>query len=433
MKKENINIKPNIDLNMIQTDKFKMSRLSFSFIYEAEKVASPTRKLVFSTLMRGSKEYPTVTHINRALDDLYGSTVLFRYSSDGDRHIYTFICEMLEEKYIPEGERVDILGGTLKILGDILFNPYLDDDGMLLSEYVENEKKIALDNIRAKINDQRAYSASICKKIMFCGDPASISVEGDEDIVSSLCREDISRAYDEIFSGARIECCYVGSQSRERIGAMVAEFFSKINSESATLEYGYTAFTASREQISREDKRAVTQGRLNIGMTAGTVLGDKDYYAMSLFNEIFGGSSTSKLFMNVREKKSLCYYCSSVYLISKGAIFVSCGVNPENKNEAYAEIIRQLDEMKKGNITEGEIATAKKLICAALMQVSDSPAAIDGFSMRRKMAGVDETPQSTAEKIAAVTFDEIVDAAKRVVPNTVYFVYGEGEEGVSDE
>ena len=139
MNKSKLNIKNNVTLRVTQTDKFKMSRLSLAFIYDADRVESPKRKLTFSTLMRGSKSYPTVTQINCALDDLYGSTVLYRYASDGDRHVFTFICEMLEDRYVPVTDRADILGGTLKILGDILFNPLFDKDGGFITEYVNSE------------------------------------------------------------------------------------------------------------------------------------------------------------------------------------------------------------------------------------------------------------------------------------------------------
>ncbi len=430
MEKIKLNIKDNVVLNIGKTDKFKMSRLSISFIYDADEVESPKKKLTFSTLMRGSKNYPTVTKINCALDDLYGSTVLYRYSSDGDRHVFTFVCEMLEEKYLPEDQKVDILGGTLNILGDILFNPLFDENKMLLAQYVNSEKNIAIDNIRAKINDQRAYSASKCKEFMFSGKPCGVSIEGNEEIVSRFNTEDITECYNHIFDNVSVECTYIGSKDEENIGSLISNFFLSITDTKKVNCYGYTPFIPERELSYFEDKARVTQGRLNIGMTASVVLGDSDYYAISLFSEIFGGSSTSKLFMNVREKKSLCYYCNSVYLVSKGAIFVSCGVNPENKSEAYEEIMLQLLQMKEGNITQDEINTAKKLICGALRQVSDSPSGIDGFSFRRTMAGISESPEETLMKINAVTYDDIVRVAQRVEPNTVYFLYGEEE---SDE
>ena len=366
--------------------------------------------------------------INCALDDLYGSTVIYRFSSDGDRHVYTVVCEMLEDRYLPDGEKLDILRGTLNILGDTIFNPLLDGDGLLRSDYVESEKSIALDNIRAKLNDQRSYSASNCKKIMFKGEKCGIPIDGDEDIVSTFDNRVLTDCYKNIFNDVRVECFYIGSNDSGTMEEIMSDFFSRLPKSTLDSSYGYKPFISNSSLSYIEEKQSVTQGRLNIGMTCDVVMGEDDYYAMSLFNEIFGGNSTSKLFMNVREKKSLCYYCNSVYLVSKGAIFVACGVNPSNKDEAYREILYQLDQMKIGNITDDEIMTAKKVICGALKQVSDSAAGIDGFSFRRTMAGIVESPEDVSRRINAISREDIIRVAGLVSPHTVYFLYGEEDE-----
>ena len=425
-----INIKDNIDLCMINTDRFKMSRLSISFITEADMIMSPTRKLMFSTIMRGSEKYPTVSIINRELDELYGSTVSFRYSTDGDRHVFTFVCEMLDERYVYKNDNVNILHGTLMILKDILDNPLVDNDGLLCSEFFEAERRLACDAIKAKSNDQRVYSADKCKNIMFKGEKCGFSIDGNEDIISGITREDLTLAHKEIFNTSKIQCFYIGSKSEDEIKTSLDYLFSDANS-AASIEYGYTPFVSVKELSYTEEEKPVSQGRLNIGMRAGIVISDREYYATSLFNEIFGGSSISKLFMNVREKKSLCYYCSSVYMISKGVIFISCGIKSENKDAAYNEIMYQLEEMKKGNFTDADITTAKKLLYNALKQVNDSPSGLDSYYFRRNMAGIPYDPEESIKLIEAVTKEDIMSVAQKIVPHTVYFL--KGTEDGSDE
>lgn len=426
-----INIKNNIDLCMIKTEKFKMSRLSIAFITEADRILSPTRKLMLSSLMRGSKNYPTVSIINRELDELYGSTVAYRHSSDGDRHVFTFVCEMLDEKYIYKNDNVNILRGTLEILKDILVNPIYDEDGLLSEEFVESEKRLACDAIKAKENDQRSYSADKCKRLMLEGQRCGYSIDGNEEIVSAITREELTECHKNLFESSKIQCFYIGSKSEEEICESIKYLFSDAES-SGTIQCGYTPFVSDREITYYEESKPVSQGRLNIGMRAGAVMGDSDYYATSLFNEIFGGSSISKLFMNVREKKSLCYYCSSVYMISKGVIFISCGIKSENKDAAYNEIMYQLDEMKKGNFTDADITTAKKLLYNSLTQVNDSPSGLDSYYFRRNMAGIPYTPAESIKLIEAVTKEDIMRVAERIVPDTVYFLRGTEEEGYDE-
>jgi predicted Zn-dependent peptidase len=172
----------------------------------------------------------------------------------------------------------------------------------------------------------------------------------------------------------------------------------------------------------------VSQCRLNIGLTCGVIMSDREYYAMSLFNEIFGGSSVAKLFMNVREKQSLCYYCYSSYGSATGTVMIACGIKRENREKTYAEIEKQLIEMQEGRFSDDEMNTAKKTVISGILQISDSPSAIEAFNFRRYLAGVSETPDEVSEKIRSVTREEIIAAARKVRFDTVYFLCGNGEE-----
>lgn len=422
MNKKEIDIKNGVKLNMIGTDRFKMSRLSISFVYDADELKSPLRKLMFSILMRGSQNYPSVAAINRALDDLYGSTVSFRCSADGDRHVFTFVCEMLDERYIYNNDNIDILHGTLEILKDILLHP-LTDGGILKEEFIRGEKKNAADAIRSKANDQRAYSAEKCRRIMFRGEKCGISADGNEDMIYSFTPNQLTECHRHMFNDATVTCFYIGSKSEDIVKKEVNELFTDVKF-SDEVRKGYTPYASTRDIIFENEEKAVAQSRLNIGMRMGVVMSDREYYAAGLFNEIFGGSSTSKLFMNVREKKSLCYYCSSVYMVSKGAIFVSCGTNADKRDAVYDEIMSQLDEMKIGNFTEEEISVAKKQMINSFKQVSDSPSGLDSYYFRRDMAGIGLTPSESIDMVKAVTREDIMNIAKRTVPDTVYFLGG---------
>ena len=162
-------------------------------------------------------------------------------------------------------------------------------------------------------------------------------------------------------------------------------------------------------------------------------MSDEDYYSMSLFNEMFGGSSVSKLFMNVREKQSLCYYCYSSYHSATGIIMIGCGIKPENRDKAFAEIENQLREMQSGRFSEEDIITAKRTVISGLRQISDSPSAIEAYKFRGFLAGVDETAEETIERLNAVGKDSIIAAAQRVRIDTVYFLSGNGEEEEWDD
>ncbi len=418
-----------IRLHSLYTDRFKMSRFSINFITESDKYRTPLYRLMLSVLMRGSEKYPTITEINRALDERYGATVSYRSTRVGDKSIYKISCKLLKQKYVFEGDRTDILSEVIEILSDILHSPVKDDDGLLLSSYVEGEKRIAVDAINAKMNDPKAYASEQCSRHMFEGTKYEL-YGGDVDMINSFSAKELTEGVLDFFEECRIECFYIGNESEERVKSLVEKYFDFGTAFNEKINYRESALSDKPTDAKYiEEEKEVSQGRLVLGYRCGTVLADKDYYAMALFNEIFGGGSVSKLFMNVREKKSLCYYCYSSLHSATGTIKVGCGIDPSKKNEAMSEIARQLDAMKMGDFTNGELETARRTMLSGIKQINDSPSSIEAYLLRRLLASVNITPEECCEIICSVTRDEIVAAAQRVVLDTVYFMNGCEEDG----
>lgn len=421
-------------LRAIKTDRFKMSRLSFNFILPADRERSPLTKLMLAVMMRGSKKYPSVVEINKRLDEFYGATVTWRANSVGGRHIFRISCEMLNNRYRLPGDERNILLGVADIVLDILLDPMLDESGLLSEQNIESEKRIAIDAIMAKINDQKAYSADQCRKHMLGNDPSGISSDGTAEQIEGFSREQLTENIAYFLENSVLECYYVGEEDAEDLADIIDGALSLVSRKKRALELTEKAFCPDRDDAQViEEKMDVSQGRLNIGCLCGTVMSDDDYYAMNLFNEIFGGSSVAKLFTNVREKQSLCYYCYSAYHSANGTIMISCGIKKENKEKALDEINRQLSLMQSGEFTDEEISTAKKTIISGMRQINDSPSALEAFSFRRLLAGVEEDISEAAERIKSVTREEILAAAKKVKIDTVYFLSGDGKEDESDE
>lgn len=421
--------------HVINTDKFKMSRLSFNFILPADKEKSPLTRIMLAVMMRGCEKYPSIVSINKRLDELYGATVSWRAVSVGERHIFKISCEILSNKYRLPDDKTDILYEVAKIILEILFNPLLDENRLLPESNFESEKKLAIDAIRAKINDQKAYSAEQCRKIMLDGAPAGISVEGTEEQIEKITLQQASENIEYFLKNAVLECYYIGRDNVDGVISLVTDAFSRLGREDRELVGGEKALIRQENSPLREvsEMMNVSQGRLNIGCTCGVIMSDEDYPAMSLFNEIFGGSSVAKLFMNVREKQSLCYYCYSSHNSATGTVMIGCGIKPENREKAYLEIEKQLLAMQSGDFTDEEIETAKRTIISGARQIYDSPAALEAFGFRRILAGVAEKPEDLMKKIESVGRDEIVKVAQKVKIDTVYFLYGEGEEECDDE
>ena len=412
------------------TDKFKMSRLSFNFILPADAEMSPRVRLMLATIMRGCEKYPSVVAINKRLDELYGATVTWRATSVGDKHVFRISSEILSDKYRFSSDNESVVKSVCDVILEILFSPLRTDDGLLSGSHFESERKLAIDAIKAKINDQKAYAADKCRTLMFKGHPAGISVEGSVSQLEKMTLAEVSEALDYFLKKSAIECYYIGSDDVGEVIDSVCEKFVSMGRREIFCPENEKPFVPEfhRDIKQLSESMKVGQSRLNIGCVGGSVMGDDTYFAMSLFNEIFGGSSVAKLFMNVREKQSLCYYCYSSYGSATGTLMIGCGIKRENREKAFDEIKKQLIEMQEGRFDESDIETAKRTVISGLSQIFDNPSAIEAFKFRRFLAGISETPEEVADKIRAVTKEQIVAVAKNIRIDTVYFLEGVGEE-----
>ena len=292
-----------------KTDKFKMSRLSFNFILPADSERSPVTRLMLSTMIRGCEKYPTIVKINKRLDELYGAMVNFGSNSVGERHIFKISAEFLSDRFRLSSDTESVVKGVCEVILEILFNPLKDENGLLSKSNFESEKKLAIDNIKSLKNNQRAYAAKQCASVLFEGHPAGISTRGTIEQVEKITIEDVSKNIEYFLKNSVIECYYVGNDDISEVVELVDSKFSLLNRDKREL-FGKVSPILREKDVEirmREETMNVSQCRLNLGLTCDTVIGTPGHSAMVVFNEIFGGSSVSKLFMNIREKMAIFF------------------------------------------------------------------------------------------------------------------------------
>lgn len=432
-----ISVGKGMTLWQCQTEKFKGETLSLSFVLPIDRESAYLTSLLFSVLLRGTKSYPTVSALNKRLDYLFGTELSVRNFYRGDCRILGLSANMLGGRYLFDGESEGLLQDVLVIMREIFFCPALDENGLLNAHYVESEKELQCDTIRAQKNNPHAYAADRCRALMYESEPSGTPIYGSEAQVRAVTPEMLTAHWKALCALLRPCFFYVGSQGEQTVADAIERVFGDLSFEGEESRERFFVRKPPKRQLRRfEESLPVSQGHLVIGLRTGARVTDgADFYAMTLCNEILGASPVSKLFVNVREKRSLCYSCSSVYNIYKGALLISCGLENDRKDEAEAEILRQIEAMRQGEISDGEWLAAKKSLENAYRQLEDSPAAIESYYFGRSLAGVSDTLEECRRRFAAVTKEEVVRAAKRICADTVFFLRqtGSGEVDCDDE
>ena len=404
-------------LTYVPAAKFKTGVLGAQLITPLEENTVAAGALLPAVLRRGTTAHRDMRSIAAELDRLYGASIAYTVRKKGENQCLGFVGSFLDERYVPGGER--LLEPMADLLGELLLDP-LTRNGRFLADYVESEKENLIDAIESILNDKRDYADARLLQEMCAGEPYGISRFGDEAGLAKINNQKLYAHSQRMMSSSRLELFYCGSAECHRVEEALLTAFSSLTRGPQTEPEPPRRFAAPSQPRLVTEEMDVTQGKLSMGFRCDT----DDEPAMILTNLMFGGSSNSKLFLNVREKLSLCYYASSTYVRSKGILTVSSGIETADYDRAEAEILRQLDEIRQGLWEYWELTAARESLLSALQALGDSQGALENYYLGLAATGRRETPEEMAALLRQVTPERIRAAAQSVQLDTIYFLKG---------
>ncbi len=417
---------PGVWLRAVHTNKFKSSYLSVTLLVPLDRRTAGANALIPEVLRRGTAIHPDMESLSAALDELYGGAIEPVVRKKGESQCVGFAASFLDDAYALKGEK--ILEPAADLLGEVLLKPYTEK-GVFSSGYTDGEKANLVDRIRAQINDKRTYAVrrltwEMCKYEAFGADKL-----GDEESVSNLTPESLWEQYQKLLREARVEVYFCGSADPDRVAGALRSALSALPvNEDRVDPVCDVRVTAGPEPIVVEETMDVTQGKLALGFrTGGLTCWEEEYPALYLATAVFGGTTLSKLFMNVREKLSLCYYASATLERMKGLVLVSSGIEFDKYETARNEILAQLEAVKRGEIEDWELEGSRRTLISACMTTLDEQSRQEEFWLGQAAAGLEESPEEFAARLEAVTREQVAAAAQRWELDTVYFL--KGKEG----
>ena len=408
-----------IALTVIETDKFKFNRIFIDFVLPLENERAAKNALFADVLMRGTEKYPGLLPLQKKLSSLYGADVDTYVGTSGEAHVITVFAKLLKDKYALGGEEITREGAEL--LCEVLTNPQ-KENGIFCEAYVESEKEKLIDDIAAQINDKDAYALHRAIEIMCEGEAWGISELGKPEDVEKITASELYEHYNYVLSHAQAEVFAIGEFPEGTPEKLVRDIFGGV-SRGEVPDHSTKIVRAAGEVKKAVEHQELRQGKLVLGFRTGVGEGEDGYDALKVFNCVFGSGTQSKLFMNVREKLSLCYHCSS-RIYAKGVMMVTSGIEPANYDKARNEILAQLDEIRNGNISDEEMDSAKKRLRNSMLSVGDSPEALHSWYANNNIFSLSATPEEMIERLERVTKEDVAEAAKKITLDTEYFLCG---------
>ena len=419
---------PGVFLTTLRTDKFKTDCLSVNLLTQLRRETVSKAALLPRVLLRGSVNHPDLDAIAQISDELYGARVLPLVRKKGEILSVGLYAGFLADRFTPDGAK--LLEPVARLLGELLLSP-ATRGGLLLRPYVDSEKDKLIDDIRARVNDKRSYAMDRLIEQMCCYEDYGCDDMGTESDAAAVGYVELTRWYRSLLQTAPVEIFYCGASEPWRVAAACTDALITLPRGEIDYDLGTDVRMNAIEAQPRnfDETLPVAQGKLCLGFRIGEAMEDPDFAAIAVFNAIYGGSVTSKLFENVREKLSLCYYASSACDSFKGVMLVSSGVAPADRERAQAEILAQLDAVRRGEITDEELNAARTYLSGALRALTDSPGALEEFYLSQTLKGLDYGPEELAALCELVTVDDVRAVCAGMELDAVYFLHGDAEDG----
>lgn len=416
---QTIPLQPGITLRCFPDTRFKQACLSLQFVRPMCREEASYNALLPEVLLRGTQKHPDLRDITLRLDDLYGASVGALVRRIGDHQTTGLHCSFIEDKYALDGDA--ILEPMIDFLRELLIEPALTN-GVFRQDYVESEKRNLILAIESQRNDKRAYATAQMLKTMCREDAFGVPRLGEKAQASSIDARALHTHYRRLLRESRIELFYVGSVQPSVVAELLRTVFEGVEREYKELT-GQTPLRVG-ECCEKTEEMEIAQGKLAVGLLTPITFADPRFAAMQLCNTIFGGGMTSKLFMQIREKQSLCYDIGSGYYGTKGIISVSAGIDCDKKAIVLEKIQSLLADCANQRITEDELTAAKQALLSSLRGTHDSPGAIESYYTTAALSGLGKTPAEYMQAVEQVTVEQVAEAAATVRLHTVYFLKG---------
>ena len=412
-----------VELAVNRTDKFKTGLLSATLTVPLRRETATAVALIPEVLSRGSRNYPDMERLSAAADELYGASLGPVVRQRGESQCVSFLCGVIDDRYTLDGSAV--LEGAAGLAGEMLLDP-CTENGSFRADYVKGEGANLADRIRARMNDKRSWSVFRLVQEMCAGELYAVDKLGDADEAASMTADRLWADYRRLLKDSKVAFYYGGSASPERVEETVRRAFAPlIAGRTAPVECQVPAEPKGPVRTVT-DVMDVTQGKLTLGFrTGGVTLSGPDYPALLVFNALYGGSANSRLFLNVREKLSLCYYASSMIDKLKGLMVVSSGVEFAQFDRAQEAILEQLEEIRQGRIGGEELNAAILSVVNGLRGRLDSQGQMEDDWVTKMICG--QAPDDGSALIRAVErvrLEQVAQMAQKIKLDTVYRLTG---------
>ena len=413
-------IKQGIKFHTIDTNKFKTNLMAVFLTTKLTRENVTKNALISLLLRRGSQKMKTQEKISKQMENLYGAIFECGLDKTGDNQVIKLYIETINDKYLPQSGE-NMLKTAMDNLLELAFNPYVENDGFS-KEYLNQEKNTIKQLIEARTDNKARYSQERCIEEMYKNENYSLFKFGYVDDLENIDEKSLYKYYKELIQDCKIDI-FVSGNIDENVNDIEEknENIQKLKERQANYAEPVIVKKVQNEEKIVTESLDVAQGKLVLGLDID-IDNDDEKYDILAYNAILGGTATSKLFQNVREKAHLAYVASSSYHRFKNNILINCGIEISNFEKALKIVKEQIEDMKNGNFTEEDLENCKKVIISTIASIKEEQDTGITYYFARELSESKYSPEEYTKRVQKITKEDILKVAKKVSINTIYFL-----------
>lgn len=411
-----------VDCLTLPDSRFKTAQVTVGLFLPLSRETVEEYALLPRLLTRACAAYPDFTALNRRLNELYGAAVTGQVTRVGEAQGLIFTAECTGDRYALNGE--EVTAECIRLLCEMLFSPALEN-GLFRRVDVETERRCLAEDVRAQINEKRWYARCRAEELLCPNEAYSIGRYGSAEKIEQLTPEKLTAAWKRMLREATVKITIQSDREMPEVEAALQQGFSAVEGRKPLS--CITDTTTQMPELRRQVERMpINQSKLVMGFRTGCAEPHADVTATRLMNAVLGGTPSSLLFRNVREKLSLCYYCSSAYDRMKGVLLVQSGVDEANADRTEQEILKQVAALANGEFTDEDLESARRCVIQNFETVNDSQSGLAGWYLAQALLPELITPAELQEQLLAVDREAVIRAARRLRCECVYLLAQEG-------
>ena len=411
--------RPSYNIFTIKTDHFKSAHMEVVFRNKAIKEKMTSYAFLLDMLCENTKKYPSRRSLITKLEELYKTSIYGTTTKTGNILHSEFIIDFINPEYISDS---DYLENVIKLSFEVINEPNVTNKEFDIKTFNFIKERIRRDIESIKEN---TFKTAVKDAIETSGISTATSypILGTLDDLEKITPSNLYDTYEELLKENTCDIFIIGNLDMDEVATYINKYFTKryIN----TLDIPLLVDNKKRSKhISKEKESDNVQANLIMIYNFDELNDLERNITLSVFNYLFGNSGlTSKLYQNLREKNSLCYGVSSIYLRHDNLLLIRVALDNINIKKAISLINKSLKEMINGVFSDEEFEDAINNLIISLDYINDNNVSILTNYMFTELYNLPDIDERK-EAYKKLKKDDVINVAKKLKLNTIFTLKG---------